>query len=109
MSASVGMFTAAVMFLAIGEETQSELGLEWYSELMMGPCRTQEGYRKHARLVDAEPCVTTLFNPPSSLDQDEDAPPVPEQGVKLFEPIWVPADQLTPHLNGPGLWLKLQL
>ena len=109
MSASVGVFTAAAMFRAIGGETQSELGLEWYSELMMGPCRTQEGYRKHARLIDAEPCVTTLFNPPSSLDKDEDEPPVPEQGEKLLEPEWVPADQPTPHQDRNGHWRKLQL
>jgi hypothetical protein len=91
MSASVGVYVATAIYLAIGWDTEEGLGFEWYSELMMGPCRTQEGYRKHARLVDAEPCMTTLFNPPSSLDKDEDEPPVPEQGEKLLEPEWVPA------------------
>lgn len=109
MSASIVTATVVLMFLAIGEETQFELGVEWASELMMGPCRTQEGYRKHARLIDAEPCVTTLFNPPSSLDKDEDAPIVAEQGMELFVPLWVLADQPTRHLNGAGQWLKLQL
>jgi hypothetical protein len=109
MSLVVEVTEAAAIFLAIGEGTEYGLGFEWYSEMEMGACRRQEEYRKHARLIDAEPCVSKLFSPPFFLDQDEDAPPVPEQGLRLIEPVWMPADQPTPHRNGAGRWLKLQL
>ena len=109
MSAVVEAVLATVLFLAIGEGTERDLGFEWYSALEMGACRRQEEYRKHARLLDAEPCITKLFNPPSSLDKDEDAPPVPEQGYKLYEPEWVPADQPTSNEPLLGHWLKLRL
>ena len=109
MSASVGVYVATAIYLAIGWDTEEGLGFEWYSDLGMGPCRREQDYHRHARLLDARPCMTTLFNPPSSLDKDEDEPPVPEQGVELFDQVWVPADQPTSNEPLPGHWLKLRL
>ena len=106
MSASVGVYVATAIYLAIGWDTEEGLGFEWYSDLGMGPCRRGEDYQRHARLLDAEPCVSTiLWRWPSPLEQDEDEPPVPEQGYKLYEPEWVPADQP----DQMGRWRKLQL
>ena len=106
MSASVGVYVATAIYLAIGWSTEEGLGFEWYSELEMGPCRRGQDYQRHARLLDAEPCVSTiLWRPLSPLEQDEDEPPVPEQGYKLYEPEWVPADQP----DQMGRWRKLQL
>jgi hypothetical protein len=57
MSASVGVYVATAIYLAICWDTEEGLGFEWYSDLGMGPCRREQDYQRHARLLDARQCT----------------------------------------------------
>ena len=61
MSVSIGVFTAAVMFLAVGEETNLEFLMDWSLEMGSGGCRGEQAHQKHTRLIDAEACVSKLY------------------------------------------------
>ena len=58
MSASVGVYVATAIYLAIGWDTEEGLGFEWYSDLGMGPCRREQDYQRHA----AVGCTTVHDN-----------------------------------------------
>ena len=95
MSASVGVYVATALFLAIGGDSEEDMGFAMYMHEGMGPCVTVADAKRHLRLLDAEPCVSRMFIPHTL---------VPHDG-KLLAPMEVPADQP----NSRGHWMNLQL